>query len=189
MTIAASCPRSTALLSCTTVSLTGSSGQAAEADFLERLRGTWSGSGHVQREGSSQPRQVTCSVAGSPTENRISAQGSCRAALIFSRRIGVDLAFDPRSGTYRGAYTGSRIGPARLTGTRNGDVVNLWIEWPRPVNGDTQAAMAVRNDGQGRLRITVDDSLTPADQLGRPQRSPWHAGDRQFGELTAPGRC
>ncbi len=39
--------------------------------------------------------------------------------------------------------------------------MNLRIEWPRPVNGDTQAAMAIRNDGQGRLRITVADNLTP----------------------------
>jgi hypothetical protein len=161
MTTAASCLRSTALLSCAIVFLTWSFAQAAEADFLERFRGTWSGSGKVQREGSSQPRQVTCSVTGSPNENRIIAQGRCRAVVIFSRQIGVDLAYDPRSGTYRGTYTGSRIGPARLTGTRSGDTVNLRIEWPRPVNGDTQAAMAIRNDGQGRLRITVADNLIP----------------------------
>jgi hypothetical protein len=104
---------------------------------------------------------VTCSITGSPTENRISAQGNCRAAVIFSRQIGVDLAYDPRSGIYRGTYTGSRIGPARLSGTRSGDTVNLKIEWPRPVNGDTQAAMVIRNDGRGTLRITVADNLTP----------------------------
>ena len=150
-----------ATLSCGVAALTSSAAQAAEADFLERFRGTWSGSGKVQREGNSQPRQVTCSIAGSPAENRISAQGNCRAFAIFSRPIGVDLAYDPGSGTYRGTYTGSRIGPARLTGRRQGDVVNLRIEWPRPVNGDTQAAMAIRNDGQGRLRITVADNLTP----------------------------
>lgn len=39
--------------------------------------------------------------------------------------------------------------------------MNLRIEWPRPVNGDTQAAMAIRNKGQGRLRITVADNLNP----------------------------
>ena len=150
-----------ATLSCGVTALSWSAAQAAEADFLERFRGSWSGSGKVQREGTSQPRQVTCSVAGSPAENRISAQGSCRAFAIFNRPIGVDLVYDSGSGTYRGTYTGSRIGPARLSGTRKGDVVNLRIEWPRPVNGDTQAAMAIRNEGQGRLRITVADNLTP----------------------------
>ena len=41
-------------------------------------------------------------MTGSPAENRISAWGSCRAALIISRPIDVDLTYDPRSGTYRG---------------------------------------------------------------------------------------
>jgi hypothetical protein len=146
---------------CAGTIFTWTSVQAAEADFLERFRGNWSGSGKVQRDGASVPRQVTCSVTGNPAENRISAQGSCRATLIFRRSIGVDLSYDPRSGTYRGSYTGARIGPARLMGTRSGDTVNLRIEWPRPVNGDTQAAMVIRNDGQGTLRITVADNLTP----------------------------
>jgi hypothetical protein len=39
--------------------------------------------------------------------------------------------------------------------------VNLRIEWPRPVNGDMQASMVIRNDGRGTLRITVADNLTP----------------------------
>jgi hypothetical protein len=154
-----------AILSCAVTTLTGNSVQAAEIDFLGRFQGNWSGSGKVQREGNSQPRQVTCSVTGSPAENRISAQGNCRAALIFSRPIGVDLAYDPRSGTYRGTYTGSRIGPARLTGTRSGDTVSLKIEWPRPVNGDTQAAMVIRNDGRGTLRIMVADNLIPGGPI------------------------
>ena len=154
-----------ASLSCIVTALTSNPLQAAETDFLERFRGNWAGSGKVQREGASQPRQVTCSVTGSPVENRISAQGTCRAALIFSRSIGVDLTYDPRSGTYRGTYTGSRIGPAQLSGTRNGDTVNLRIEWPRPVNGDTQAAMVIRNDGRGMLRITVADNLTPGGPI------------------------
>jgi hypothetical protein len=134
---------------------------AAEIDFLNRFQGSWSGYGTVQREGRSQPRQVTCSVTGSPEENRLSVRGNCRAAVIFSRPIGADLSYDPRSGIYRGTYTGSRIGPARLTGTRSGDAVNLRIDWPRPVNGDTQATMVIRNDGRGALRITVADNLSP----------------------------
>jgi hypothetical protein len=137
----------------------------ADPAFLDRFRGTWTGSGKVQREGRSHPRHVTCSIVGRPAENQLSAQGNCRAALIFSRRIGVDLTYDPRSRTYRGIYTGSRIGPARLTGTRNGDAVNLRIDWPRPVNGDTQAVMVIRNDGQGTVRITVADNLTPGGPI------------------------
>jgi hypothetical protein len=149
---------------------------AAEADFLNRFRGSWSGYGVVQREGRSQPRQVTCTVAGQPEENRVSVQGSCRAAVIFTRQIGADLTYDPRTGTYRGIYSGSRIGPARLTGTRRGDAVNLRIDWPRPVNGDTQAAMVIRNEGNGVLRITVADNLSPGGPISKRPRSFCSAG-------------
>lgn len=147
------------ILSCVVGPLTWSPVGASEASFLERFRGHWSGAGKVQREGSSPPRQVSCTVTGSPTENRISARGDCRAALIFRREIGVDLAYDPHSGTYRGSYIGSRIGPARLAGIRSGDALNLRIEWPRLVNGDTKATMVIQNDGRGILRIAVADNL------------------------------
>jgi hypothetical protein len=138
---------------------------AADSDFLDRFRGAWSGSGKVQREGRSQPHQVTCVISANPDENRLSAQGYCRAALIFTRPIGVDLSYDPRSRTYQGTYIGSRIGPARLSGMRRGDAVMLRIDWPRPVNGDTQAAMVIRNDGRGTLRITISDNLTPGGPI------------------------
>lgn len=156
-------PRSIAavILSCLLAAQGSSPARASETDFLERFRGTWSGSGKVQREGSSQPWWVTCSVTGNPTKDGISAHGNCSAIVIFRRQIGVDVSYDPRSGTYSGIYTGARIGPARLIGTRTGDALNLRIEWPRPVNGDTRAAMVIRNDGHGTLRITVADNLAP----------------------------
>lgn len=138
---------------------------AAEEGFLDRFGGTWSGSGRVQREGTSSPRQVNCSVTGQPGANRLSFQGACRAAVIFSRQIGASLTYDPGSGQYRGTYTGSAIGPAQLSGTRRGDTVDLRIDWPRPVNGDTQARMTIRNGGDGLLRITVADNLTPGGPI------------------------
>ena len=156
----ARCVASAALL-CAAAGLPVRAASAAEADFLDRFRGRWSGSGTVQREGGSPPRQVTCQVTGYPDENRLSIQGTCRAAVVFSRPVGADLTYDPRSGTYSGTYTGARIGPARLTGSRSGDAVNLRIDWPRPVNGDTQAALVIRNDGRGGLRLTVADNLSP----------------------------
>lgn len=163
---AAACRRSAAAcLCCVVAALAWGPTCAAESDFLARFRGSWSGSGTVQRDGGSQPRQVTCSVMGSPAENRISAQGSCRAYLIFVRPIAIDVAYDPRSGIYHGTYTGARIGPARLSGRRGGDALNLRIEWPRPVNGDTQATMVIHNDGRGRLRIAVADNLTPGGRI------------------------
>ncbi|GAU80310.1 hypothetical protein BIWAKO_00196 [Bosea sp. BIWAKO-01] len=159
------CGIAAACLCCILAAFACNPARAAESDFLERFRGDWSGSGKVQRDGGSQPRHVTCSIMGRPTDNRISAQGSCRAYLIFVRPVAIDVTYDPRSGTYRGTYTGARIGPARLSGTRSGDALNFRIEWPRPVNGDTQAAMVIQNDGRGILRITILDNLTPGGPI------------------------
>ena len=35
----------------------------------------------------------------------------------------------------------------------------LTITWPKPVNGDPTATMTIRNDGNGRLGITVTDEV------------------------------
>jgi len=135
--------------------------RAAESTFLDRFKGTWTGSGQVQRNAATSPWQVSCTATGSRDLDRISIQGNCRAALVLQRQIGAELTFDPHSGSYRGIYTGALVGPARLLGTRKGDTVSLRIKWPRPVNGDTQAEMIIHNEGEGILRIVVRDNLTP----------------------------
>jgi hypothetical protein len=135
--------------------------RAAEDAFLDRFKGSWTGSGSVQRNAETSPWRVNCTVFGNPGENRISIQGNCRAALIMQRQVGADLTYDPRSGLYRGIYIGARVGPARLSGRRDGDAMNLRIAWPKPVNGDMEARMVIRNEGRGTLRITVSDNLFP----------------------------
>lgn len=135
--------------------------RAAENLFLDRFKGSWIGSGSVRRDGESRPWQIDCKVTGYPSKNRISIQGSCRALLIVQRQVRADLTFDPRSGVYRGIYTGARVGPAQLSGRRNGDAINLRIAWPKPVNGDMEAMLVIRNEGGGALRITVSDNLVP----------------------------
>jgi hypothetical protein len=135
---------------------------AAESTYLDRFKGGWNGSGKVQRAADSSPWNVRCNFKGmSPGENHISIQGNCRAAVIVQRQIGVELTYDPSSGLYRGTYTGSKAGPAQLSGTRKGDSMNLAITWPKPINGDTKSSLTIRNEGSGVLRITVADNLTP----------------------------
>jgi hypothetical protein len=96
---------------------------------------------------------------GNAGDNSLSMSGTCRAAVIFSRKISADLRYDPGSGRYTGTYLGSSIGPARLSGKRSGDAVNLTITWPKPVRGDTTAAMTIRNTGNGQLAITITDEV------------------------------
>jgi hypothetical protein len=134
--------------------------QADEADFLARFSGTFSGGGTVQRNADEGPNKVKCSLIGQPTESGITMSGAC-GAFIFTKQIRADLKFDEASGRYSGTYVGSSIGPARLSGKRNGNSVVLTITWPQPVNGDTKATMTIQNSGNGRLAITVTDEVTP----------------------------
>ena len=87
--------------------------------------------------------------------------GTCRAAVIFSRKISADISVDPSSGRYSGTYVGSSIGPASLSGKRQGDAIVLTITWPKPVRGDTTAVMTIKNAGNGQLAITVTDEVEP----------------------------
>lgn len=148
-----------AVAAAATVSLTLPAG-AAEADFLSRFQGSFSGGGLVQRNAAEKPNQVTCTLTGHPTSTGVTMSGKC-GAFIFSRSIRADIRYDPASGRYSGVYEGSAIGPARLSGKRSGDAVVLTITWPKPVNGDTKATMTIRNDGSGRLAITVTDKIAP----------------------------
>jgi hypothetical protein len=135
--------------------------QAQEAEFLSRFAGSWSGSGLVARKEAENTNKVNCTMTGTPSENGVSMSGTCRAYLIFSRQIGADIQFDPASGRYTGTYTGSSIGPAALSGERNGDSVVMTITWPKPVRGDTTATMTITNPGNGQLSIVVTDEVEP----------------------------
>ena len=136
-----------------------SASPAQESDFLARFEGNWQGSGLVQRKAEENPTEVRCDMRGSNSANQVSIGGTCRAYLIFSRQIGADIQFDPGSGRYTGTFTGSVVGPARLSGRRSGDAVVMTITWPTTVNGDTTANMQIENAGNGSLRIVVSDEI------------------------------
>lgn len=135
--------------------------QAAETDFLNRFEGNWKGSGLVARNEADNTNKVSCTMTGNPSASGVSMSGTCRAAVIFTRQISADIRFDPGSGRYTGTYVGSSIGPASLSGKRQGDAVVMTITWPKPVRGDTKATMTIRNPGNGQLAITVTDEVSP----------------------------
>jgi len=143
----------------------GGPAQAQESDFLNRFEGTFKGGGSVSRNETENATKVNCTMMGTASESSLSMGGTCRAAVIFSRKISADLAVDS-SGRYTGTYVGSSIGPASLSGKRNGDSVNLTITWPKEVRGDTKAAMTIQNSGNGQVSITITDEV-PA---GGPQQ-------------------
>jgi hypothetical protein len=57
-----------------------------------------------------------------------------------------------------GTYTGSKVGPARLTGQLEGPTIDVLINWPQPVNGHMTADMRIVSLGPDRLQILVTDS-------------------------------
>jgi hypothetical protein len=130
---------------------------AADDDYLDRFVGAWSGGGTAQRTFDSDPRDVECTATGTRSGDTITVSGTCRALLVFSRKVEVTIAYDAASDRYGGTYVGSRIGPARLSGEREGDALDLTLTWPRVVNGDRTAQMMIKNAGDGRLSIVVTD--------------------------------
>ena len=133
--------------------------QAAESDFLKRFEGSFAGGGKVSRNEAEKSAKVDCTMSGKSAGESISMSGTCRAAIVFSRKISANLKFDRGTGRYTGTYVGSSIGPAALSGKRNGDAVNLVITWPQPVRGDTTANMTIRNSGNGNLAIIITDQV------------------------------
>ena len=136
-------------------------GFAAEQDFLSRFEGSFSGGGTVQRNAKESPNQVTCTLTGQPSDSGDLDERTMRRLRSSREQISADLRFDAASGRYSGTYVGSSIGPAQLSGKRQGNAVVLTITWPQPVNGDTKATMTIRNSGNGQLAITVTDEIEP----------------------------
>lgn len=129
---------------------------ADESEYLGRFAGSFSGSGSVRQSADGSAYDANCDMTGTVSGARLTLSGSCRAMLLFSRDVGADIVAD-EGGGYAGTYTGSRIGPAAVSGRRDGDRVTLDITWPAPVNGDTHAVMTITNAGAGSFSIQVVD--------------------------------
>jgi hypothetical protein len=140
--------------------LGASSGPAASDEFLERFTGKWAGSGMIQRDIDASPRNVSCSLASAGAAgDKLSLQGSCRAALVVTRKIGADIEFDAASGRYSGVYLGSTKGPATVVGRRRGDAIVLTITYGAVIYGDRTATMTITNADDGSFRMTVVDKV------------------------------
>ena len=137
----------------------------AEQPFFDRFDGSWRGNGQVQRDIDPAPRSVKCSLTGKRNgPNRMSIAGTCRAAVIFSRKIGADLTFDPKSQRFTGSYTGSATGPATLSGRLRGERLVLEITYAKVVYGDRKAVMTISNPGSRNFSMAVTDKVDGRDK-------------------------
>lgn len=131
---------------------------SAAAAPLDRYTGSFNAEGVVADGPDATPREVSCDFKVLQRHpNQIALDGTCWAYLIFSRSVSADLSVDPRSGRVTGTYTGSRVGPARLTGRLDGPAIDVLINWPQPVNGQMTADMRIVSLAPDRLQILVTD--------------------------------
>lgn len=134
----------------------GSVAVADENDFLRTLSGNWQGSGQIRLRPDAQPMNVSCTLDSRADGEEISMQGACRAKVVFSRRIGADL--QAVGARYTGSYVGSTRGPARLSGARDGDTLDLRVTWPARDTAGRTARMQVASLGSGRMRLVTSEA-------------------------------
>ncbi|KAA0970769.1 hypothetical protein FPY71_09840 [Aureimonas fodinaquatilis] len=145
----------------TFAALAGTAYAQANNSYLQRFEGQFRGGGTVQRDVDPSPRRVTCTLDGQlQGANALAIQGTCRAAVIFTRRIGADIRFDPASNSFSGIYTGSTTGPAQLSNGRlqNNQLV-FDLTYAKAVYGDRNATMKINNAGDGKLSMIVTDQI------------------------------
>jgi hypothetical protein len=135
-------------------------GAGAATMVLDRYAGSFTASGTILEGPDANSHQVRCHFTASRQgETGLFLRGTCRAYLILSRSISVDLTWDPQSGRVTGTYTGSRIGTAQLEGRQAGADLDLTLTWPAPLYGDTTANLSVASLRSDRYRIVVMDRI------------------------------
>lgn len=122
---------------------------SAETGFLSSLEGRFSGSGTLQNaDGSS--RSLTCRFDGDQEGTRLSLDGSCTAAAIFSATIRIELRHDPKSGRYVGSFRESTGTVADLSGKRQGQRLTLaFNETAESVRPNPPATLTISRQQDG----------------------------------------
>jgi hypothetical protein len=128
-----------------------------EAGFLRSFEGRFSGAGTLQNAGGSS-RSLSCSFDGDEQGSRLSLNGTCRTAAIFSATIRIELRHDPRSGRYHGAFRESTGTVAELAGRREGQKLTLaFTETAESVRPNPPATLTITRR-QGGIALTLRPS-------------------------------
>jgi hypothetical protein len=135
----------------------GGAAQADEPGFLQSLGGKWSGRGSVRVRANASPVKVRCNFDSDTTADSMALAGSCTGLIVVSRDVGAVIKASG-GGRYTGTYTGSRTGPAALSGKQAGNALNLAIRWAANVNGDRSAQLRLEKVGDRGMRLTTIDT-------------------------------
>lgn len=128
---------------------------ADESTFLSSLEGKWTGKGTVITHIGAPAINVNCSLNSDADRTALRMSGTCRGLVVIKRAIAADIA--AKGARYSGSYTGPSGRPSSLSGSRNGNAINLTVRWNRDINGDRVAAMTIEKVGANGLRLRTTD--------------------------------
>jgi len=137
------------------LSLASGAALADESPFLASLKGSWSGKGTVTTRIGASPTTVSCSFDSAASGPSLAMNGTCRGFVVVQRAISANLTAN--GGRYSGTYLGPSGKPSSLTGSRQGDAINLDVRWAREINGDHAANMIIQKVGTNGLRLRTTD--------------------------------
>ena len=122
---------------------------SGETSFLSSLEGRFSGNGTLQNAGGSS-RSLKCKFDGDQQGSRLSLDGSCSTAAIFSATIRIELRHDPRTGRYAGTFKESTGTVANLAGQRQGQRLTLaFNETAQSVRPNPPATLTILRQQDG----------------------------------------
>lgn len=128
-----------------------------EASFLNALEGRFSGTGTLQSAGGGR-RSLKCRFDGDQQGARLSLDGSCSTALIFSTAIRIELRHDPATGRYAGSFRESTGTVADLGGRRQGERLTLaFTETAESLRPNPPATLTITRR-QGGIALTLRGS-------------------------------
>lgn len=139
----------TALLMLAQPGATQQGADSGEASFLSSLEGRFSGNGTLQNAGGSS-RALKCQFNGDQEGARLSLDGSCSTAAIFSATIRIELRHDSKTGRYAGTFQESTGTVARLSGSRQGQRLTLaFNETAESVRPNPPATLTISRQQSG----------------------------------------
>lgn len=128
-----------------------------ETGFLNSLEGRFSGNGTLRNAGGSS-RSLKCQFNGDQEGVRLSLDGSCSTAAIFSATIKIELHHDPKTGRYAGTFRESTGTVASLSGKRQGQRLTLaFNETAESVRPNPPATLTITSQ-QGEVALTLRGS-------------------------------
>jgi hypothetical protein len=135
----------------------------AKADdaYLHRFAVNWTGGGIASLNLHFPDFRVRCKLAATSTSDSVRLIGPCRLSILpfLSQTIDTTLSYEPKTDSYKGAYSVSGGKPAMLVGKQNGDALDLDVTWPILVNGHNKAKIYIVNDGRSHFTLKTVDPL------------------------------